>query len=133
MEINSIMTENNTKNVKQIELEKLRYDNNSQNVKLKTDTPIIARKNSKQLDKFNNEALIIKHIQFEKENMVISDGYDKTVDIPFDTFQKLFYVANATTIYKSQGSTFSHECSIHKLEHPIFDARLILHILTNVV
>ena len=45
---------------KYLQLDKLIFDDNSQNVKLVKDTPIIARTNCKQLDLFN--LFIIKHI-----------------------------------------------------------------------
>ena len=54
------MMDNKTKNKKYLELEKLKYDDNSQNVKLVENKPIIARKNCKGLDIFNNEMFIIK-------------------------------------------------------------------------
>ena len=85
------------KQMKYLELQKLKYDDNSQNVKIIPNTPIIARKNSKELDIFNNEMFIIKNIQYEKQNIIISDGDDKVIDIHFDDFQKLFYVAYAIT------------------------------------
>ena len=47
---------------KYLELNKLDYDDNSQDVRLTNDTPIIARKNYKELDMFNNEQFIIKKI-----------------------------------------------------------------------
>ena len=39
-------------------------------------------------------------------------------------FQKLFYPAYAITIFKSQGSTFDFEYTIHEFNHPLFDNRL---------
>ena len=52
------------------------------NVKLTNETPIIARKNYKELDIFNNEQFIIKNIEFDKENIIIvSDiNEDKIID-----------------------------------------------------
>ncbi len=124
IEINQIMMDKKSKNIQYIELEKLRYDDNSQRVKLIPNTPVIARKNCKELDIFNNEMFIIKNIKYEKQIIIISDDDDKVVDIHFDDFQKLFYVAYAITIYKSQGSTFDYEYSIHEFNHPLFDNRL---------
>ena len=116
--------DNKSKNNQYLELEKLRYDDNSQNVKLIPDTPIIARKNSKEFDIFNNETFIIKNIQYEKETIIISDGDEKIIPIPFDAFQKMFYVAYAITIYKFQGSTFEYPYTIHGFNRPLFDDRL---------
>ena len=89
-------------------MEKLTYDNNSQDVKLIPNTPIIARKNCKEFDIFNNEMFVIKKIVYEEELIIINanDDENKNVNIPFQMFQRLFYVSYAITIYKSQGSTF---------------------------
>jgi ATP-dependent exoDNAse (exonuclease V) alpha subunit len=113
-----------TQNKKGLYFEKLEYDDNSQNVYLLEGMPIIARKNSKELDIFNNETFIIKEIQYDKKNIVIIDDDDVRNNIPFDKFQNLFYVAYAITIYKSQGSTFDSPYTIHEFNHPLFDDRL---------
>ena len=107
-------------------LNKLIFDDNSQNVKLIKDTPITARTNFKKLDIFNNEQFIIKNIEFDKENIIIVSDIDedKVIDMPFDLFQRLFYVAYAITIYKSQGSTFDYEFTVHEWNHVSFDNRL---------
>ena len=81
--------------------------------------PIIARKNCKELDIFNNETFIIKEIQYDKNNIVIIDD-DVMNNMPFDKFQNLFYVAYAITIYKSQGSTFDYPYTIHEFKHLFF-------------
>ena len=44
IEVNQIMMDKRTKNTKYLKLQKLKYDDHSQNVKLIPDTPIIARK-----------------------------------------------------------------------------------------
>ena len=49
---------------------------------------------------------------------------NKIIDIPFDMFQRLFYVAYAITIYKSQGSTFDYPFTVHEWNHVLFDSRL---------
>ena len=46
-----------------LELKKLSYDKNSQDVKLYSGMPIIARKNCKPLNIFNNETFTIKEIR----------------------------------------------------------------------
>ena len=105
-------------------LEKFEYDDNSQDVYLLKGMPIIARKNCKELDIFNNETFIIKEIQYDRNNIVIIDDDDVMNNIPFNKFQLLFYVAYAITIYKSQGSTFDFPYTIHEYGHPKFDDRL---------
>ena len=120
------MMRQKAKTNKYLQLDKLIFDDNSQDVRLTNDTPIIARKNYKELDIFNNEQFIIKHIEFDKENItIVSDNEDKQIiDIPFDLFQRLFYVAYASTIYKSQGSTFDYPFTVHEWSHPLFNDRV---------
>ena len=84
--------------------------------------PVIARKNYKELDIFNNETFIIKEILEDK--IVIIDDENTRYNINIKDFQSLFYVAYAITIYKSQGSTFDFEYTIHEFNHPRFDNRL---------
>jgi ATP-dependent exoDNAse (exonuclease V) alpha subunit len=124
--INKIMMRQKAKTNKYLQLDKLIFDDNSQDVRLTNDTPIIARKNARELDIFNNEQFIIKNIEFEKQNIIIASDIDdtKVIDIPFDMFQRLFYVAYAITIYKSQGSTFDYPFTVHEWHHGLFDSRL---------
>jgi len=61
--INKIMMRQKAKTNKYLQLDKLVYDDNSQDVKLINNTPIIARNNAKELDIFNNEQFIIKNIE----------------------------------------------------------------------
>jgi ATP-dependent exoDNAse (exonuclease V) alpha subunit len=125
IKVNEIMMDRYAKTNQYLKLDKLNYDDNSQDVKLTNDTPIIARRNYKDLDIFNNEQFIIKKIEFNNENIIIGSELDedKVIDIPFDMFQKLFYPAYAITIYKSQGSTFDHGFTIHEWGHPLFTER----------
>ena len=107
-----------------VRLNKLSYDKNSQDVKLLSGMPIIARINDKALEIYNNETFTIKEIQHTKRNILIVDEEGESKDIHFDMFQKLFYVAFCITIHKSQGSTFDHPYTIHDWDHPSFDNRL---------
>ena len=104
-----------------LKLEKLIYDNNSQDVTLLKEMPIIARKNNKELDISNNDTFIIKKIDIKKQMILIMDD-DKEIDFPIDEFQKLFYIAFCITVHKSQGSTFNEPYTIH--EFNLFDERL---------
>lgn len=129
LQINELMMQKEftrKKGKKALQLQKLYYDKNSQNVKLLAGMPIISRVNKKELDLYNNETFIIKEIQYSKENIVIVDDEDSTrmLDIPFNLFQRLFYVAYCITIHKSQGTTFDFPYTIHEWSHKKFDARL---------
>ncbi len=92
IEINKVMMRRKAKTNKYLELNKLDYDDNSQDVKLTNETPIIARKNYKELDIFNNEQFIIKSIEFDKENIIIISDIDedKVIDIPLICFKGCF-------------------------------------------
>ena len=96
IEINEIMMKQECimQRKKGLFLEKFEYDDNSQDVYLLEGMPIIARKNCKELDIFNNETFIIKEIQLNKKNIVIIDDDDVEINIPFEKFQNLFYYLN---------------------------------------
>ena len=92
---------------------KLDYDPNSQDVELLSGTPIIARKNSKELNIANNETFTIKEIRHSKQILLIEED-GRTMEIKFSDFQRMFYVAYCITVYKSQGCTFDHPYTIHE-------------------
>jgi ATP-dependent exoDNAse (exonuclease V) alpha subunit len=91
-----------------IDLKKLDYDNNSQDVTIMEGMPVIARINSLGDNIANNETFDI--IQLSESVCVLSGGI--TIDIK--DFQRLFYVAYAITCHKSQGQTFDHAYTIHE-------------------
>ena len=109
------------KKVKAFELEGLNYDPNSQNVRLCAGMPIIARRNNKELNIFNNETFTIKAIK-KTDNVIviIDDGKEQQVPIP--EFTKMFNIAFCITTHKSQGATFDEPYTIHEFEQ--FDERL---------
>jgi ATP-dependent exoDNAse (exonuclease V) alpha subunit len=126
LEVNKTMMEKavkaNKKIKKVLELSKLSYDPNSQDVYLLSGMPIIARKNSKDLDIFNNETFMIKEIRHTKSIIIIEDEDQKKIEINFEDFQYLFYVAYCITVYKSQGQSFNHPYSIHEWDR--YDHRM---------
>ena len=104
---------------KPLELKALDHDGNSQDVKLFAGTPIIARINNQGMDIWNNETYTITQIKTTKQTIVASvmdkEGKEiKSVDIPFEDFQKLFRPAYCITIHCSQGKTFDKPYSIHE-------------------
>jgi ATP-dependent exoDNAse (exonuclease V) alpha subunit len=85
---------------------------------------VIARKNDRDLDLCNSESFTVTKINVKEELLEMTEeGGDRVLHIPFDDFQKLFYVAWCITLHKSQGCTFDHEYTIHEMDHPRFDAR----------
>lgn len=94
-----------------IDLAKLPYDPNSQDVKVMAGMPVIARINCKDKDIANNETFTIKAI--DNDECVVTDGV-KTVAFETSEFQHLFYLAFAITCHKSQGETYDHPYTIHE-------------------
>jgi 5-methylcytosine-specific restriction protein A len=121
---NLMMTKAKQKAKKEgLKFNKLAYDDNSQDVELFANMPIISRKNSKDLNIVNNETFTIKAIMQNKKIIVIEA--DKRIqEIKFDDFQKMFYVAYCITVHKSQGCSFDHPYTIHEFNNKSFDDRL---------
>ena len=109
------------KKVKPLELKKLAYDPNSQDVKLCAGMPIISRKNNKELNIYNNEMYTIKAIKKTEDVIIVVDD-DKEQEVPIKEFVKMFNVAFCITCHKSQGATFDEPYTIHEFE--MFDNRL---------
>ena len=65
--------------------------------------------------------LEVKEVRHTKEVILVGDE-QRTLEIPFGHFQRLFYPAFCITCHKSQGSTFDHECTVHEWEK--FNRRL---------
>jgi ATP-dependent exoDNAse (exonuclease V) alpha subunit len=83
--------------------------------------PVIARKNSKQLQIFNNETFTIKQIKRTENEIVVEDeGRERTV--PIDEFTKIFNVAYCITVHRAQGCTFDDAYTIHEFNQ--YDERL---------
>jgi ATP-dependent exoDNAse (exonuclease V) alpha subunit len=128
-EINEIMMKDvarRKRGKKILEFDKVSYDKDSQSVRLVSGTPIISRVNKEDMDIYNNETFIIKEIQHSKSNILIVDEEDEArmFNIPFNLFQKMFYVGYCITIHRSQGQTFDFPYTIHEWDHPRFDSRL---------
>ena len=103
--------EANKKGLKQkvINLKKLSYDDNSQDVSIMKGTPIIARITT--ADFANNETFVIKKVA--DDIIIISDGH-ATMEIPTEQFQRCFRVGYCITTYAAQGSTFNEPYTIYE-------------------
>jgi hypothetical protein len=99
---------------KPLEFKALNYDDNSQDVRLISGCPIIARINCKDLDIWNNECFTISQIQPKTGLLIITDGEYKKIEIKFEDFQRLFRPAYCVTIHCAQGKTFDKPYSIHE-------------------
>ena len=84
---------------------------NSQDVELIENMPIISMKTDVKIGIVNNEMFTIKSIYQDKIEI---SNENKTIEISSKDFQFLFYVAYCITIHKSQGSTFDFDYTIHE-------------------
>ena len=123
IQINKLMMDQEIKRkkAKALELPGLSYDQNSQDVRLCAGMPVIARKNNKELNIFNNETFTIKEIR-RKEDVIIVEDYGKSQEVPIPVFTKMFNIAYCITTHKSQGGTFDEPYTVHEFER--FDERL---------
>ena len=97
-----------------IELKKSTTDSNSQTVRLMTGMPIIARKTvDNENNSFANNQMF-KISKVSTEFITIIDENEGLQEIETEDFINLFYVAFAITCYKSQGSSFNFNYSIHE-------------------
>lgn len=114
------------KKVVPLHLEKLMYNDNSQDVWLCKDMPVISYRTEKNW--FNNEEFVIKHIKDKqgKQGVLVSmiclTNERTTIEIPKEQFQSNFYPGFCLTVHKSQGSTYDAPYTIH--EWGKFDRRL---------
>jgi len=84
---------------------RISYDKNSQKVMLATGMNVISRINAKSLDLYNNEMFKINRI---KNNIITIVDETRTIEIPVENFQRIFYVAFATTVHRVQGETIRY-------------------------
>jgi 5-methylcytosine-specific restriction enzyme A len=121
-----------------ITLQKLEYDDNSQDVILVNKTPLIAKVNNGNLKLINNERYIIKKVDKntkeivvensrevpkkdkdgneikDKDGNIVMDKIIKTLKIKADEFQKLFRIGYAFTTHSAQGMSIDKPYTIHE-------------------
>ena len=87
MEINKIKMDEEVrrKKIKPLELKALDYDPNSQDVRLCEGMPVIARRNNRDLNIYNNETFIIKEIRRTEDIIIVFDE-DREQEIPIPEF-----------------------------------------------
>ena len=96
-----------------IKLEKLAYDENSQDVTLVSKTPVIAKVNNSKLDIINNERYTVKKIDIDVRHLTIQNDRNEIV-IHAENFQKLFRIGYAFTTHSSQGMSIDKPYTIHE-------------------
>jgi hypothetical protein len=97
-----------------VTLNKLFWDENSQDVTLQIDTPIIAKINNKDVGIVNNERF--KTTKIEK-NIITIQNTNKSITFyaaENDVFQRYFRIAFATTCHSSQGMSIREPYLIHQ-------------------
>jgi len=96
-----------------IKLEKLAYDDNSQDVTLVSKTPVIAKVNNSKLAIINNERYTVKKVNNDTRELTIKNDRNEIV-IGADEFQKLFRIGYAFTTHSSQGMSIDKPYTIHE-------------------
>lgn len=99
-------------NSKGLFLPKSKFIDNSQDVNLFVNMPIIAYKNCKAMDIVNNESFKITDI--DDEYIEFGNKRVQNLRISIDDFQRFFFVSYAITIHKSQGDTIKKPFTIHE-------------------
>ena len=95
-----------------LKIEKLRYDKNSQDFTLMKGMPLIARRNKKELNIFNNERFICEFIR--KDKIVIKNDNGDKIDININEINKLFYLGFCCTTHRAQGETIDTNYTIYE-------------------
>ena len=96
-----------------IKLDKLPYDENSQNVTLVNKTPLIGKVNNSKLGIINNERYIIKKVDIQTKELTITNDRNEIV-INAENFQYLFRIGYAFTTHSSQGLSIDKSYTIHE-------------------
>jgi signal peptidase I len=107
-----------------IEIKKLEYDDNSQDVTLVNKTPLIAKVNNGSLKLINNERYVIKKVVVPSDSMksstskntreIIINNDRNEIKIKADEFQKLFRIGYAFTTHSAQGMSIDKPYTIHE-------------------
>jgi ATP-dependent exoDNAse (exonuclease V) alpha subunit len=101
------------KTSKYIKLNKLEYDDNSQDVILVSKTPVIGKVNNSKLGIINNERYTIKKVDEKNKELTILNDRNEIV-INADQFQKLFRIGYAFTTHSSQGLSIDKPYTIYE-------------------
>ena len=101
----------NNNNKPFIKIEKLHYDDNSQDYTLMEGMPLISRLNRKSLDIVNNETFIVQNI---KTDCIIIKNEMKSVSVPIQDINRTFNIGFCITVHKSQGDTFDKAYAIYE-------------------
>jgi ATP-dependent exoDNAse (exonuclease V) alpha subunit len=96
-----------------IKLEKLPYDENSQDVTLVNKTPLIGKVNNSKLGIINNERYTITKVDINARHITIKNDRNEIV-IHAENFQKLFRIGYAFTTHSSQGMSIDKPYTIHE-------------------
>jgi hypothetical protein len=109
-----------------LQVPKLSWDKNSQDMQLYEGLPLIARINARSHNIANNETF--KIIGKINDNIKVSDGESEKV-IPLKDIPKYFHPAYCLTVHRSQGSTFNQNFTIFEWNR--MDTRLKYTALTR--
>jgi ATP-dependent exoDNAse (exonuclease V) alpha subunit len=82
--------------------------------------PVISMVTREKLNVVNNEEFTIQKIT-DSTIFLINEYHEEAVEIPLEKFGDAFDLAFATTIHKSQGSTYDVPHVVHEWHHFGFD------------
>ena len=106
-----------------IDVEALKYDANSQDVRLTPNMPVIGRVNRKKLNIINNERYIITKLDITNKKIYIkNERVQDSIIIDAKEFQYLFRPGFCSTIHTVQGMSLDKPYTIHewnKLSHKL--------------
>jgi len=104
---------------KPLVLPALPYDASSQEMHLIAGTPLIAKTNQLNMDIANNENFVVKEVRHKQGYILIApedqqDNDQYNIKVQTEDVQRLFNMAFAVTIHKSQGMTIDQPYTIHE-------------------
>ena len=125
-EINEIMLKEFyrlNKTGRKLKVEKLNFDENSQEYLLMRGMPLIARRNNKKLNIYNNEMFTCHSIK--KETIIVKNEMDEEIEIPFNSIKYFFHIGFCITTHKSQGETYNEDYAIYEWEQMSYTLKYV--------
>jgi ATP-dependent exoDNAse (exonuclease V) alpha subunit len=101
------------KDTNYIKLDKLPYDDNSQDVTLVNKIPVTSKVNNSKLDIINNERYIIKKVDKDTREITMKNDRNEIV-VHAENFQKFFRIGYAFPTHSSQGMSIDKPYTIHE-------------------
>jgi ATP-dependent exoDNAse (exonuclease V) alpha subunit len=85
--------------------------------------PLIARRNNKKLNIYNNE--MFKCHSIKKETIIVKNEMDEEIEIPFNSIKHFFNIGFCITTHKSQGETYNEDYAIYEWEQMSYTLKYV--------